>query len=42
MIMARNPARIALWEVPFAGHCGAINVAGHAFEARVLGWFASH
>jgi dipeptidyl aminopeptidase/acylaminoacyl peptidase len=25
-IRARNPADITLWEVPLAGHCGAVNV----------------
>lgn len=42
MIRAHNPADITLWEVPGAGHCGAVNVAGQEFDDRVLGWFKSH
>jgi dipeptidyl aminopeptidase/acylaminoacyl peptidase len=41
-IRARNPADITLWEVPHAGHCGAVNAAGPEFDTRVLGWFRSH
>ena len=41
-IRARDPADIVLWEVPLAGHCGAVNVAGQVFNTRVLGWFTSH
>jgi dipeptidyl aminopeptidase/acylaminoacyl peptidase len=41
-IRARNPAEIVLWEVPGAGHCGAVNRAGREFDTRVLGWFNSH
>ena len=41
-IRVHNPADIVLWEVPFAGHCGAVNAAGPEFNARVLGWFTSH
>jgi uncharacterized protein len=42
MIHAHNPADITLWEVPNAGHCGAVSVAGEDFDNRVLGWFAGH
>lgn len=42
IIRARNPADISLWEVPHAGHCGAINAAPAEFEHRVPGWFATH
>jgi uncharacterized protein len=42
MIRAHNPADITLWEVPNAGHCGAVSVAGEEFDNRVLGWFAAH
>jgi len=42
MIRARNPADITLWEVPDAGHCGAVSVGAEEFDSRVLGWFASH
>ena len=42
IIQARNPTDIALWEVPNAGHCGAVNAAPKEFERRVLGWFADH
>lgn len=41
-IRSRNPAEIILWNVPNAGHCGAVNVAGREFSTRVLGWFTSH
>ncbi len=41
-IRAHNPAEIVLWEVPNAGHCGALNAAGQEFDTRVLGWFTSH
>src|ERR1700693_4048091 len=41
-IRAHDPADIVLWEVPLAGHCGAVNVAGQEFNSRVLGWFRSH
>ena len=41
-IRAHNPADIVLWEVPLAGHCGAVNAAPQEFDTRVLGWFSSH
>jgi dipeptidyl aminopeptidase/acylaminoacyl peptidase len=41
-IRAHNPAEIVLWEVPNAGHCGAVNAAGQEFDTRVVGWFRSH
>jgi dipeptidyl aminopeptidase/acylaminoacyl peptidase len=41
-IRAHNPAEIVLWEVPNAGHCGAVNAARQEFDTRVLGWFTSH
>jgi dipeptidyl aminopeptidase/acylaminoacyl peptidase len=41
-IRAHNPAEIVLWEVPNAGHCGAVNAAGQEFDMRVLSWFTSH
>ena len=41
-IRSHNPADISLWEVPGAGHCGAVNAAGQEFDTRVLGWFTSH
>lgn len=41
-IQAYNPAEVVLWEVPNAGHCGAVNAAGREFDTRVLGWFSSH
>ena len=37
-IRAHDPADIVLWEVPLAGHCGAVNAAGQEFNTRVLGW----
>jgi dipeptidyl aminopeptidase/acylaminoacyl peptidase len=42
MIRDHNPADITLWEVPAAGHCGAVSVAAEEFDSRVLGWFSSH
>jgi uncharacterized protein len=42
MIRSRNPGDVALWEVPNAGHCGAVSAAGEEFNFRVLGWFSSH
>jgi dipeptidyl aminopeptidase/acylaminoacyl peptidase len=41
-IRAHDPADIVLWEVPLAGHCGAVNAAAQEFNTRVLGWFTSH
>jgi uncharacterized protein len=41
-IRAHNPSEIVLWEVPHAGHCGAVNAAAGEFDTRVLGWFRSH
>jgi uncharacterized protein len=41
-VRAHNAADISLWEVPGAGHCGAVNVAYREFNSRVLEWFASH
>jgi uncharacterized protein len=38
-IQAHNPSDIALWQVPRAGHCGAIAVAPEEFNRRVLQWF---
>ena len=42
MIRDHNPADITLWEVPTAGHCGAVSAAPEEFSSRVLGWFALH
>ncbi len=41
-IRAHNPDDITLWEVPGAGHCGAVDVAPHQFDSRVVGWFSAH
>jgi dipeptidyl aminopeptidase/acylaminoacyl peptidase len=41
-IRSHNPADITLWEVPGAGHCGAVNVAPQEFDSRVVAWFSSH
>lgn len=41
-IRDHDPTEIVLWEVPLAGHCGAVNAAGREFDTRVLGWFRSH
>lgn len=42
MIRDGNPNDVTLWEVPHAGHCGAVSVAPDEFNARVLDWFATH
>jgi pimeloyl-ACP methyl ester carboxylesterase len=36
------PDHVQLWLVPNAWHTGAWSAAHDEFEARVLGWFASH
>jgi uncharacterized protein len=41
-IHAHNPVGTTLWKVPNAGHCGAVSADPQQFNARVLGWFASH
>lgn len=41
-IRSHNPADITLWEVPGAGHCGAVSVVPEEFDNRVLGWFSAH
>ena len=41
-IRAHNPIEITLWQVPNAGHCGAVTIASQEFDTRVLGWFTSH
>ncbi len=41
-IRDHNPADIALWEVPYAGHCGAVSIGAEEFDSRVLGWIAGH
>ncbi|MBO0910828.1 MAG: alpha/beta fold hydrolase [Acidobacteria bacterium] len=40
-IWLRNPA-VVLWEVPGAGHCGALSVRPQEFKSRLLGWYAQH
>lgn len=41
-IRSQNPRDITLWEVPGAGHCGAVSVFPQEFDNRVLGWFSGH
>ena len=41
-IHSYNPADIALWEVPGAGHCGAVGAAPQQFDSRVIAWFSAH
>ena len=41
-IRSHNAADITLWEVPGAGHCGAVDAAPQEFDSRVLRWFAVH
>ena len=38
-IHERAPQTV-VWEVPGADHCGAISVAPHEFESRVIGWYS--
>lgn len=40
--MAARNATVVLWEVPNAGHSGAIRTSSKEFEARVISWFSSH
>jgi alpha-beta hydrolase superfamily lysophospholipase len=42
MIQGHNLRYVALWQVPNAGHCEAMNVAADEFNFRVLNWFSSH
>ncbi|MCU1304213.1 MAG: Dipeptidyl aminopeptidase/acylaminoacyl-peptidase-like protein [Candidatus Sulfotelmatobacter sp.] len=35
-------ARIVLWEVPGADHCGAVSVAPEEFDRRLLSWFSTN
>ncbi len=42
MIRAQNPNDITLWEVPNAGHCGAVSVVPAEFNSRVVAWFGTH
>jgi uncharacterized protein len=42
MIRSHNPDEITLWEVPTAGHCGAVSVAPAEFNSRVIAWFTMH
>jgi hypothetical protein len=37
LILARNKNTV-LWEVPNAGHCGAISTASREFNLRVIAW----
>jgi uncharacterized protein len=41
-IHSHNPADITLWEVPGAGHCGAVSVVPQEFDNRVVKWFSAH
>jgi len=41
-IRSHNPADVKLWEVPGAGHCGAVSVVPQEFDSRVVGWFSTH
>jgi dipeptidyl aminopeptidase/acylaminoacyl peptidase len=41
-IYSRNHADVTLWEVPGAGHCGAVNVVPQEFDRRVVEWFSTH
>jgi dipeptidyl aminopeptidase/acylaminoacyl peptidase len=42
LIAAAASNHVELWLVPHAGHTMAWAAAHHEFEARLLGWFASH
>lgn len=41
IIHSQTPAT-ELWDVPGAGHCGAISTAPEEFEHRLLGWYGAH
>lgn len=41
LIAAAKPG-LPVWEVPHADHCGAISVAPHELEQRLVDWFAGH
>ena len=41
-VIAAGNAEVVLWEVPDAGHCGAMGAAPEEFERRVIGWFERH
>ena len=40
--IAAGNAAVILWEVPDAGHCGAIGAAPEEFERRVIRWFETY
>ncbi|HKF01037.1 MAG TPA: alpha/beta fold hydrolase [Candidatus Sulfotelmatobacter sp.] len=40
MIHTQDPHTV-LWEVPNAGHCGALSVAPKEFEEKMLDWFST-
>jgi len=42
LIRAANPARVTLWEVPGANHCGASATAPEEFRRRVLLFMTQH
>jgi dipeptidyl aminopeptidase/acylaminoacyl peptidase len=41
-ILSRNLTDITLWEVPGAGHCGAVDIVPQQFDNWVVGWFSAH
>jgi fermentation-respiration switch protein FrsA (DUF1100 family) len=41
-IQAANPAKVVLWLVPQAEHCGARSVAPADFDRRILSWLSEH
>ena len=41
LIAARNSA-VILWEVPHAGHCGAVGASPDEFDEKLIRWFDSH
>jgi hypothetical protein len=38
-LKAGNPGSVLLWEVPTAGHSGALGTDPQEFEQRVIRWF---
>ncbi len=40
-IVERNPS-VVLWEVPNAGHTGAVNASPEEFNRKVVEWFENH
>lgn len=42
LIHAQNRARVVVWHLSGAGHCGAYEASPDEFDRRVLEWFSTH